>query len=267
MSVTVCIDTVDAQGAGVCTIGDEGGGLLGSSIASSGTNGPGYAYNDLALPADAGKEICGRITTWPASGTLYAYEDTSFTYTPSGDGATSFQYQLYVDYAPVGSPQTVTLSSGTGAATAAGATLSGISAIAAGTAVGGGSASASAPGAALDGASSISAGIAFGPTVTSVTVSPASAVLTGGGTLTLSAVVSGPGSPSQGVTWTTEAGSITSGGVVTAPAATTSTRTYRAIATSTADNTVSGYATITVPNIPNVGTSSNIIIARRRRRE
>jgi hypothetical protein len=159
VSASVCIDTVDVQGSGSCTIGDCGGGVLGSSIASSGTNGPGYAYNDLALPADAGKEICGRITTWPASGTLYAYEDTSFSYVPAGDGATSFQYQLYVDYVAIGSPQTVALASG-GSATAIGATMTGTSTIAAGAASG--TAAGTAPGATITGTSTISAGAASG---------------------------------------------------------------------------------------------------------
>lgn len=92
-------------------------GVLGSTIPSSGANGPGYTYNDLALPGDAGKDICGRITTWPATGTLFAYEDTSFDYTPAGDGAESFQYQLYVDGVAVGAPQTVTLTSGASSTT------------------------------------------------------------------------------------------------------------------------------------------------------
>lgn len=104
-------------------------GVLGSLIPSSGDNGAGYAYNDLSLPADAGKEIRGRITTWPASGTLYAYEDTSFTFT-APDGTYSFQYQLYVDGVATGSPVTVTLQVGpvthaaTGSLSASSASLS-----------------------------------------------------------------------------------------------------------------------------------------------
>lgn len=89
-------------------------GVLGSEIPSSGDNGPGYAYNDLSLPADANKEICGRITTWPSAGTLTAYEDTSFTFTGAPDGIHTFQYQLYVDYVATGGPTTVTLTVGDG---------------------------------------------------------------------------------------------------------------------------------------------------------
>lgn len=100
--------------AGALLIGDDGGGVLAQSIPASGDNGPGYTYNDLALPTDNGKEICGRITTWPSAGTLTAYEDTSFTFT-APDGNYTFAYQLYVDYVAVGAPTAVSLAVGTGA--------------------------------------------------------------------------------------------------------------------------------------------------------
>lgn len=159
MSVCDVIDTADIQGV-ADTIGAGGLGVLGSEIASSGTSGPGYAYNDLSLPADAGKEICGRITTWPSVGTLYAYEDTSFIYSRTGDGAASFQYQLYVDGIAVGTPQTVTLTIGpTG--TASGATLTGAASITGGAATGNTSQSALAAGASLAGASIIAPGAAY----------------------------------------------------------------------------------------------------------
>lgn len=104
-------------------IGDTGGGVLGSAIPSSGTSGAGYAYNDLSLPADAGKEICGRITTWPVGLTTFAArEDTSFDAT-APDGVYTFQYQLYVDYVATGSPTTVTLTFGGGSVTVSGQTL------------------------------------------------------------------------------------------------------------------------------------------------
>jgi hypothetical protein len=146
--------------SGALVIGDEGLGVLGSDIPSTGDNGPGYAYNDLSMPADAGKEICGRITTWPTNGTLFAFENTSFTYVPAGDGADSFQYQLYVDGVAVGSPTTVSLQSGAGAATALGMTLTATSSLTAGTATG--ASAGTAPGATLTATSSLSAGLATG---------------------------------------------------------------------------------------------------------
>jgi hypothetical protein len=96
-------------------------GVIGSLISSIGENGPGFAYNDLDLPADANKEICGRITTWPLFGDLEADEYTGFKYTRTspGDGADSFQYQLQVDGVSVGSPTGVTLGIGNGTGTTA----------------------------------------------------------------------------------------------------------------------------------------------------
>lgn len=91
--------------------GTGGLGVLGSEISSAGTNGPGYAYNDLDLPDDAGKEIRGLITQWPSAGTLTAYEDTSFTF-DGPDGTYTAQYQLYVDGVAVGGPATITLQRG-----------------------------------------------------------------------------------------------------------------------------------------------------------
>ena len=104
-------------GALVC--GNRGLGVLGSAVPGSGDAGPGYLYNDLSLPADASKEVCGRITTWPSAGSLYAYEDSSFDFSGAPDGNYTFQYQLYVDGAATGSPATVTMYIGHGAAMAA----------------------------------------------------------------------------------------------------------------------------------------------------
>ena len=95
--------------SGAVLIGDAGLGVFGSEVPSTGESGPGYIYNDLSLPADANKEVCGRITTWPTNGVLYAYEDSSFTYTGTTD---TFQYQLYVDGVAIGSPSTVYLNVG-----------------------------------------------------------------------------------------------------------------------------------------------------------
>jgi hypothetical protein len=99
--------------SGALIIGETGLGVLDSAIPSAGDNGAGYAYNDLSLPADAGKEICGRITTWPTAGTLTVNEDTSFSF-DAPDGAYTAQYQLYVDGVSTGSPQTISLIVGAG---------------------------------------------------------------------------------------------------------------------------------------------------------
>lgn len=101
---------------GAVLFGNAGFGVRGDQIASSGTAGPGYAYNDLSLPADAAKEICGRITTWPTAGTLDAGEDTGFTFT-APDGSYFFNYQLYVDGVATGTPTRVDLAPGSGGGT------------------------------------------------------------------------------------------------------------------------------------------------------
>ena len=93
--------------------GTPNSGILGSLIPSTGDNGPAYAYNDLSLPADAGKEISGQITVWPSAGTLFAYEDTSFSFTGAPDGTYKFQYQLNVNGIPTGSPVAVSITIGT----------------------------------------------------------------------------------------------------------------------------------------------------------
>lgn len=89
-------------------VGDSGHGVLAEEVPSSGDSGAGYIYNDLSLPADNGKEVRGEITTWPSSGTLTAYEDSSFTFS-APDDSYYFEYQLYVDGVAAGSPARVDL--------------------------------------------------------------------------------------------------------------------------------------------------------------
>ena len=125
--MSIRVDTSSwISGAIVC--GDRGLGVLADDIPSDGDNGGSFLFNDISLPADSSKEICGRITTWPSAGTLYAYEDGSFEFSDAPDGICSFQYQLYVDGAASGTG-TVSLQVGastvTISATAANATFSG----------------------------------------------------------------------------------------------------------------------------------------------
>lgn len=88
---------------------------------------------------------------------------------------------------------------------------------------------------------------AVSSTVTGVTVSPSTATVSGSATQTFTATVAGTGSPSQSVTWSTSAGSITAGGVLTAPAATGSVQTVTVTATSVQDGAYAGTSTVTVP--------------------
>lgn len=97
--------------AGAIVVGNAGHGVLAQQIATTGDYGPGYAYSSLSFPADNGKEIRGLITTQPALGTLFAFEDTSFTFV-GPNGTHTFQYQIYVDGVALGSPQTGTINVG-----------------------------------------------------------------------------------------------------------------------------------------------------------
>ena len=79
---------------------------LGANIPSIGTDGAGYLYNDITLPDDNDKLVRGEITREPTLGILYLNADSSFRYV----GATDyFEYQLYVDDIPTGSPTRVDL--------------------------------------------------------------------------------------------------------------------------------------------------------------
>lgn len=86
------------------------------------------------------------------------------------------------------------------------------------------------------------------PSVTSVTVSPATATVTKGAVLALSANVVVENFAPKGVTWTvnSELSSITQEGILTVGATETAT-SLTVTATSTFDSTKSGTATITVP--------------------
>lgn len=92
--------------SGAHVFGNAGLGVLAETIPSEGDSGPSYLYNDLSLPADNGKEICGRITRWPTSGTLFAYEDGHFEHLGPTD---SFDYQLAVDGVDTGPETPVSL--------------------------------------------------------------------------------------------------------------------------------------------------------------
>ena len=77
--------------------GGGGLGVLGSEVPSSGLHGASYLFNDLSLPADAGKEVRGLVETPPSAGTWFAWEDGSFSLVGAPDGEYTFTYRLYVD--------------------------------------------------------------------------------------------------------------------------------------------------------------------------
>lgn len=99
------------------------------------------------------------------------------------------------------------------------------------------------------------------PTVTGVAVTPPSANVAGGATQQFSAAVSGTNSPSQAVTWAASAGTISSGGLFTAPAATNLIQTITITATSSANGAFSGTATVTVAALVSQPDNTNIGIS------
>lgn len=102
MSSSLRIDTTEPI-AGALLIGDTGLGVLGAEIPSTGTHGPGYAYDSVILqPGYAGKEYRATITSLPAALTLAATETTAFTAT-GPDGSHTVVWSLYEDGSLVGS--------------------------------------------------------------------------------------------------------------------------------------------------------------------
>lgn len=191
MSQSLCIDTEDWLGAGCVSIGDTGGGVLGSSIPATGDDGPGYAYPMLVLPADADKEVCGRIVSVPVGLTLFAHEDTS-SIASANDGTYTMYYQPYLDYVPYGSPLAVVYQFGATNATASGATLTATSSLSAGAATGAGDAEVA--GAAMTSGATLIGGAATGEgnsTAAGANLTAASSLVPGAASGTMSSAASG----------------------------------------------------------------------------
>lgn len=111
MSTSLRIDTQELL-QGALVIGDTGLGVAGASIPSSGTHGPGYAYDLVILQAAFGqKEYIARLDAVPPGVIISAAEDSSFTATgPDGDFVVS--WSLFEDGILLGSTK-FTLSFGT----------------------------------------------------------------------------------------------------------------------------------------------------------
>jgi hypothetical protein len=95
------------------------------------------------------------------------------------------------------------------------------------------------------------------PVVSGVTVACTPSNVSGGATSACSAVVAGPNSTSQSVTWSTSGGAISAAGVLTAPVISTTTN-VTVTATSTADSSKSGTFTVVVN--PVVATNTPIFV-------
>jgi len=137
---------------------------------ATGDHGPGYLYNDWDSSADDPKEFQGLVLTPPVAGSLFAYEDGSFTFSGAPDGTYTFTYRLYVDGVDLGT-QTATIIVGAGGVLGASSiTLGSVSSSAAGAVL-------------IQGASAVTLG-------SLVTAAAGQVLLQGGGSVTLGAVVS-----------------------------------------------------------------------------
>lgn len=72
-------------------------GLIGSSIPSTGTDGPPFAYSSLSFPTDNNNLVRGFITSYPTAGSLVADDDTSFTFSGAPDGSYSATYEIRIN--------------------------------------------------------------------------------------------------------------------------------------------------------------------------
>lgn len=123
--------------AGRRVLGTPNVGLIASQIVSetaTGDSGPGLLYDEALV--NTGKQLRVHITSAPASGSLFAEENGSFTLTGAADGSYTIGYQYYVDNVLAGS-DTATVNvvpvnaiagggTGTGAGSGTGGAASGV---------------------------------------------------------------------------------------------------------------------------------------------
>lgn len=87
-------------------------GVQAQNVPSTGDNGAGYLYNDIAEYSFAATdELRGQILTLPAAGTFTPYEDSSFSFTGAPDGVYTFTYRGFRNGVSYGD-YTVTLTIG-----------------------------------------------------------------------------------------------------------------------------------------------------------
>jgi hypothetical protein len=269
---------------GCMIVSSTGGmGMLAQNIPSIGTDGASPLFSWLESPADDDYEVWNTIVTGlTGGGTLTLYENGSLAYV---GGADSITLQPWRGGVKVGSPRTISFDASGGASTITSITISPTTATGAttftGTVSGTGSFSSAKTFSKVSGGGSINATTgAFTPpattgsiqtivvrvtstqdatkyadatitiaagtsTVTGVTVSPSTATIASGAQLDFNATVAGLFSPSQGVNWTSSAGSVDSAGLLTAPSVTVDT-VVTVTATSQQNGSYSGFATVTV---------------------
>lgn len=89
-----------------------GHGIQAQNIPSTGTNGAGYLYNDIAAQGAASTdEMRGEILTYPSSGTFSVNEDSSFSFTGASAGTYTATYRGFKNGVSYGD-YTITLTIG-----------------------------------------------------------------------------------------------------------------------------------------------------------
>lgn len=111
--------------SGALVIGEMGLGVLGADIPSSGTNGAGILYNDISLPSEAADEFRMLVTSVPAGGTIFFWEDSSFQTFGYADGVYSGGYDGFKNGSNYGSA-TYSFTIGSGIAGVTTATLANV---------------------------------------------------------------------------------------------------------------------------------------------
>ena len=119
--MSVRVDTSSwISGAVLC--GDRGLGITGAVIRATtgtGVHGPGILYGCWDNSGDDAKEFRALLTGAPSSGTLFVYEDGSFSLFGAADGAYTVPFDFYVDGVLAGSTSfTLFIGSVNGSATA-----------------------------------------------------------------------------------------------------------------------------------------------------
>lgn len=82
---------------GVHVVGNDSLGVIGSLIPTTGSDGGSIFTDDLSPPTTDSIEFRALITSAPATGELYLYENGAFTFEPDGQDTESFIVDMYQD--------------------------------------------------------------------------------------------------------------------------------------------------------------------------
>lgn len=102
-------DTTELVSGGWLTSAYAGHGILAEDIPSTGEHGASVLFDQISLPADAGKELRALILTEPTGLPTWYQDEDGAVEAEGPDGSYSYSIQVYVDGVALGTPKTVTL--------------------------------------------------------------------------------------------------------------------------------------------------------------